>query len=223
MSAFHRESIVLRWLCAAGVILGPLCFFALPAILFPTEFETAEEMFAAAVNRPPKYTPLFLQIAGALFWLLGAYGVMGVLRGRRGRVPGRIGSVLVMLGGLSALPVIGIELAQVFILDQGADPAESIRLALALNNWSPFNLLLMITLAGLFLGTLLQLIGLVRGRIVPVWSLLFLLLPVIVNFLPLPLSLANILGGLGLVVPLLWIAAAMVRPEPSLAIAPQAA
>ncbi len=211
MSVAHREAIVARWLYAAGIALGPLLFFVLPATLFPSNHETAEAMFAAAVEQPARYTPLFLQIVGALFWILGAIGVRDLLRHQNKGRWGQTGAILVFLGAFSAFPLIGIELAQMFIVASGTDSAEAVRLAVALNNWATFGLLLATTLLGLLVGTLLQVIGLVRSRIIPAWSLLFFAMPLVSNLIPLPVTAGSLLGSLGVLIPLVWVGVRMLQ------------
>jgi hypothetical protein len=81
--------------------------------------------------------------------------------------------------------MLGIEMAQSFLLVQGPNKEAMISLALELNQSAIFGIFLFTALIGIFLGLLILVISLVAARFIPVWLPAMFLLPLAIGLLPL--------------------------------------
>lgn len=93
---------------------------------------------------------------GSVFFVAAALGIGHELL-RRGRavVLVLVAAAVTLVGAFSALPLLGMELAQVRVLHVGEDTAAMVDLAVAIQEGALFETLLTLALLGLFAGTLL--------------------------------------------------------------------
>ncbi len=204
-----------RWLAVFGVASWALFFFLLPSTLYPNDYETAEEQFQALAANPEDrhgYNALSLQVIGAVLIIPGVLGMVHVLLlKRRSVILGHLGAALALAGALAVLVAIGIEFAQLFLFSQEIDGQQKVNLALALNNSSLMGVFLGTGLLGIFGGKLLLLISFLWARVIPIWAVLPFALPFLIGLLPLSPAIANLIGGIGVLIPFLWMAWSMLR------------
>lgn len=209
------ENRLYRTFVFCGVSLWALFIFLIPSSMMPSDFESAEEQFtwaASNVSSAAATNAFSLQILGAVLVIPAAMGIVYCLQQqKRGVLLGQIGAGIALLGSIGCLVVLGMELAQFFVLFYEADQALMIELALAINNSAIFGLFLGVGLGGVFLGNTLLVISLLWARVIRWWALLFLLLPVVFGMLPIPAFAADVLSNLTVVALFAWIALSMLR------------
>jgi hypothetical protein len=191
-----------------GVIFGPLLFMPLPSILFPPPYETPAENFRALAGADSGgiMIPLSMQLLGAALIVPGALGMVHLLLIRRRAVLlGHIGGSLAVLGAFSAMVILGMEMAQQFLLVQGPDKEAMISLALELNESAVFGIFLFTALIGIFLGLLILVISLTVARFIPVWLPAMFLLPLAIGLLPLQSQLAGLANAAAIATPFVCI------------------
>jgi hypothetical protein len=209
-----KETIFYKLLGTIGVVFGPLLFMPLPSILFPPPYETPAENFRALAGADSGgiMIPLLMQLLGAALIVPGALGMVHLLLSRRRVIlPGHIGGGLAVLGAFSAMVMLGIEMAQNFLLLQGRDKEAMISLALALNESAVFGIFLFTALIGIFLGLLILVISLTVARFIPVWLPAMFLLPLAIGLLPLQIQFAGLANAAALAAPFVWIGWLMIQ------------
>lgn len=203
-----------RWLAAIGIVAGPFLILVLGELLKVADYESAEVQFRAIATQPTgmEYAWLLMQVLGAILLIPAAIGIMRiVMQRRRGLTLGYLGGAFMLLAALGGLVALGMELAQFFALINGADKDAMVQLALAINAWPLFGAFLMAFLAGFPIGLLLAIIAFMRTRLLPVWALALLLVPVVAGLLPLPGGLGADLALVSLMALPIWMAWAMLR------------
>lgn len=201
-----------RWLAAAGFALAPLLLWVLPSLLARAEYANPEEQFRAFASGPPRYGLFLLQAAGAACLVPASLGVLALLRVRRRGVRlGYLGAVLSLATAILGLLLIGAELTQVFVVTYGDDTDAMVDLALAINQWTLFTVLLFGTILGFLLSPPLLALGLWRAKIVPFAAVALFLLPAAAGILPVDGLPGRLLLAVCLLAPSGWVAERILR------------
>jgi hypothetical protein len=201
-----------------ALVVGPLCLFVLPTLWSPGVYEEAAEHLAATADDTARgYWLLTLQLIGATLIVPAAIGIMRLLEGRsRGVRLGHAAGLLTLLGSFSVMVVLGMEYAQVVVLEVGTDVEEAVWVALGIQEGTAFGLFLIGGLFGVFVGVLGLVVALWRARIVPVRMLALFALPVGISFLPLSGAAGELAVVFALILPLAAVGWAIARAEPTM-------
>lgn len=207
----------LRWVGAVGVTLAPLSIFIIPAFIYSGSGETPEEQFRGmADGSTDGYPGLVLQICGAVFLMAAALGIGGftIARGR-GRTLGSIGLITGMLTGVSLLVALGFETAVYGVLVASTlDEDSAVALAGELFASSAYLLPLAVGLGGLVVTLVMLAFALWRSRVVPIVVPLLFALPLLGNFVPLPVSVSALVASALLLAPCVWMSVQVIRGMP---------
>ena len=205
--------LVKRWLGALAVTLAPLLVLALPPLITSgADYSSAEEQYRALANGRFPYESLWLQITGAVLLVPAVQGIAGtVFNRRRGVNLSLVGLLIGMVAAFALLLLLGLELGQAFILSNGSDKETVVAMALAMSRWPIFTALLAIGFAGFFLALPILALALWRSRVVPIVVPALFLVPVLIGFVPLPATAANLFPSFGLLLPCLWITVQLLR------------
>jgi hypothetical protein len=218
---------VLRWMGAAGIVLAPFGLFVLPNLMHPVTPTTAEEQFTVIAEEggAGEYVALMSQVGGAVFLLVAALAIGSfVIARRRGRTLGAIGLIVGTVSAIAILLVLGFELAMQTILISATDVDAAVSLVVDLSTGPAFAIPITVGLVGFYLTLALLALALWRTGLVPIIVPPLFVLPLLINFIPLPFDVA-IATGLLLLAPCVWMAVRLVlvrteAVEPSARLAP---
>jgi hypothetical protein len=213
----------IRWsLAAVAVVLGPLFLFVLPGLFIARPAEDAAAQFTAIAEDPSSLDMIgFLsQVLGASLLVPAVIGMVYLLIvRRRGNILGHVAGALALIGALSILVAVGIEIAQTHLLTHGDNTPDMVELALSINESTVFVSFLLTGLLGVFVGSLLLIIALWRARFVPLWILGLFVVPIVIA-IALPGRLGEIAGFVAFLVPFGWISWLMLaKPERGIEVA----
>lgn len=164
--------LVSRRAAAVCLVAGPL-LFAISDLLRRTVDPTNETDPIGALRLVEAHQGLWA-LAGALaiassFVLLAGLGAVLLLTPERGRVLTRIGALVLGAGSIASVAHATGEFGQPAVR-ASAGISDAAAKALDQTGYWPWDIAVLVFIAGFLLGPILLLIGLRRGRVVPVWA-----------------------------------------------------
>lgn len=207
------------WLTALALVGAQALFFLVPMLLssYALGATSAEEVSRLAREHGSRsYLPLMVQVLGGLLLVPAAWGVhrVCVRAGRGGRVSSA-GRVVAGVGTVSALLLLGMELAHMHTLLTTPDTDTAVGLVVTGQDWWVYVVMLLIALAVVLLLPIVLGVALARAGVVPVPALILFLVPLASGFVPMPAGTAEIVGVAGQLVPVLVLAFFLLRSAPS--------
>lgn len=179
-----RTDAVRRWIVVAGLIIGPVLLVLSVAINFAPPHESMRADFdAMAANPGIVVAEALLETFGFMIVLAALAGSTQALRARGG-ILGTVGAVLAMLGivGFALSNATGFMIAELAGLpdhDAGFATASALLSSDVAGTVGTIGMGLEILGQ---VGIVLVVIGLIRARIIRIWSLLLVAVGIVVNF-----------------------------------------
>lgn len=183
---------------AAGLVLGPLLFTLadlLRRAVVPSGTPTPSQITSAVAGHGGSWLAAgLLSVASAICFVPGVTGLLLAARGRGARIT-VVGAVMLGLGALASLGHTVAFYAPYALYAKAGTPGPQLQaLDTASESYPLLTVLILLFIVGMMLGPIVLLVGLLRARQVPVWSLV-----AVVVFVASGSTGGILAGGIGLV------------------------